>query len=89
MGCVSVIFCLSVAAKIDCFGKLHSAPRWNFRSSIASDLTLPSGWSNTWRHVERLVRQAPPSKLVVEWQNNVKIEPNMTTIVGLMTEACT
>ena len=70
-------------------GQAHRS--WNQRSprfwhSYSEDFTTPPGWTDTWQEVETLVPKAPSSKLIVEWPNNLKIETNAITSVGLMTE---
>jgi len=58
---------------------------WSGRAQ-SLDFTAGPEWRNAWKQVAELVPVAPSSKLVVEWPNNAKIEPNATTSVGLMTE---
>ena len=50
------------------------------------DFSPPPGWSDTWEQVKNLIPDAPSSKLVVEWPNNVNIKPGATVPVGLMKE---
>ena len=56
---------------------------YNYRSYISNQFTKPDDWDQQWESVE--VPAAPPAKLVVEWPNNVRIEPGDFANVDWMT----
>ena len=63
----------------------YFGPNSNSRSFLGGQFSVSSDWEEQWEAVKTLVPVAPSSKLVVEWPNNVKIEPGAFSNVEWMT----
>merc|ERR1719499_382437 len=64
---------------------------WRYKSSSGysgvsgRSFQVSSGWAQQWEPIKNLVPEIPPSKLIVEWPNNVKIDPGSYANVEWMT----
>ena len=62
----------------------HAFFGWNYRSRLVAQTELPADWEASWKQVGSPVETVPSHKLVVEWPNNVNVQPNDTVDVGWM-----
>ena len=69
-----------------CLVQSHAFFGWNYRSRYAAQAELPADWETVWEQVGELVETPPSQKLVVEWPNDVNVQPNDTIPVGWMGE---
>ena len=67
-----------------CILQSHAFFGWNYRSRYAAQAELPADWETVWEQVGELVETPPSQKLLVEWPNNVNVQPNDTISVGWM-----